>query len=98
GANDVGIALLDGHGFEQVETLALRDAFDDVNQDDVGKFFCRDPVCGRRADIPGTYNAYFLAHDKPFLVLATDLHGLARINRTKIRTSFFSSFVPGLSV
>src|SRR5439155_1759746 len=38
-ATDVGVALLDGHGFEQVESFALRDAFDDVNQDYVGEFF-----------------------------------------------------------
>ena len=35
-ADDVGIALLDRHGLEQVETLSLRDAFDDVDEDDVG--------------------------------------------------------------
>jgi hypothetical protein len=30
-AEDVGVALLDWHGFEQVESFALRDAFDDVD-------------------------------------------------------------------
>ncbi len=36
GAENCGIALLDRHGFKQVETFALRDAFDDVDEDDIG--------------------------------------------------------------
>ena len=63
GADDVRIALLDGHGFEQVEAFALRHAFDDVDEDDVGEFFRSDPVSGGRANITRTYDAYFLAHD-----------------------------------
>ena len=35
-AEDVGVALLDGHRFEQVEGFALRHAFDDVDEDHVG--------------------------------------------------------------
>ena len=35
GASDVGVALFDGHGFEQVEALALRHTLDDVDEDDV---------------------------------------------------------------
>src|SRR6266852_6641548 len=34
-ANDVGIALLDRHGLEQVETLSLGNTLDDVDEDDV---------------------------------------------------------------
>ncbi len=49
GAADVGIALLDRHGLEQIEPLALRYAFDDVDQDYIGEFFGSDPVGGRRA-------------------------------------------------
>ena len=36
GAGNVGVALLDGHGFEQIKAFALWDAFDDVDQNDVG--------------------------------------------------------------
>ena len=46
GADDMGIAFLDGHRFQQIEAFALRHAFDDVDQDDVGQFFGRDPVGG----------------------------------------------------
>ena len=49
GAADVGVALLDGHGFEQIESFALRDAFDDVDENDVGEFLGGDPVGGRCA-------------------------------------------------
>ena len=63
GADDVGVALLDGHGFEQVEALALRHAFDDVDENDVGEFLRGDPVGGGCAHVSGTYDAYFLAHD-----------------------------------
>src|SRR6185437_3537669 len=49
GAGDMRIALFDGHGFEQVESFALRHAFDDVNEDDVGEFLGGDPVRGGRA-------------------------------------------------
>ena len=49
GAGDVGVALLDGHGLEQVESFALRDAFDDVDENDVGEFLGGDPVSGRGA-------------------------------------------------
>ena len=62
GAGDVHVALLDGHGFEQVERLALRHAFDDVDQHDVGQFLGRDPVCGSGAHVAGAYDADFLPH------------------------------------
>ena len=51
GADHVGVPLFDRHGFEQVESLALRDAFDDVNQDDVGEFLRRDPMGSSSAHI-----------------------------------------------
>src|SRR5258708_22674708 len=47
-ADDVGIALLDRHGFEQVETLSLRDAFHDVAEHDVAQFFGADPLSRAR--------------------------------------------------
>ena len=51
GAADVGVAFLDGHGFEQIESFALRHAFDDVDQYDVGEFLGGDPVGGRGAHV-----------------------------------------------
>ena len=62
GAGDVGVALLDGHGFEQIQTLALRDAFDDVDQNDIGQFLGGDPMGGCGAYVSGTYDRYFLSH------------------------------------
>src|SRR5579864_5085962 len=62
GARDVGIALLDGHGFEQVEAFALRHAFNDVDQNDVGEFFGSNPVSGSCAHVAGAYDGDFLAH------------------------------------
>src|SRR5208337_4019441 len=37
GAENGGIALLDRHGLEQVETFSLGDAFHDVDEDDIGE-------------------------------------------------------------
>ena len=51
GAADVGVAFLDGHGFEQIESLALGHALDDVDEYDVGQFLGGDPVSGRCAHI-----------------------------------------------
>ena len=39
GAENVGIALLDRHGFKQIKALALRHALDDINEDDISEFF-----------------------------------------------------------
>ena len=66
GAEDGGIALLDGHGLEQVETLALGDAFHDVDEDDVGEFLRCDPMSGGGAHVSGTYYRYFISHEVPF--------------------------------
>ncbi len=63
GAGDVGIALLDGHGFEQIQTFALRHAFDDVDQNDIRQFFGRDPVGSGRSYVAGTYDGHFLSHE-----------------------------------
>ena len=59
-ADDVHVALLDRHGFEQVERLALRDAFRDIDQDDVRQFLRGDPVGGGRAYIACSTMVTFL--------------------------------------
>ena len=51
------IALLDRHGFQQVQRLALRHAFHDVDQHHVGQFLRSNPVCGRGAHIARADNA-----------------------------------------
>src|SRR6185312_1625782 len=67
GAEDVGIALLDGHSFEQVERFALRHTFDDIDQNYVGEFFGSDPMGGGGANVARTYDAYLLTHEFSFL-------------------------------
>src|SRR5207249_960064 len=62
-ADDAGVALLDRHGFEQVEAFALGYAFDDVDENDVGEFLGGDPVGGGGADVAGTYDGDFGAHE-----------------------------------
>ena len=62
GAEHVGIALLDGHGLEQIESFALRNAFDDVDEDDVSEFLGGDPMGCRGAHVAGTYDGNFLTH------------------------------------
>ena len=57
------VALLDRHGFEQVEGFALGDSFDNIDQDHVGQFLGSDPMCRGGAHVAGAYNAYFLTHD-----------------------------------
>ena len=72
-ADDVHVALLDRHGLEQVERLALRNAFHDVDQNDVGQFLGCNPVRRGRAHVSRTYDGYFLSHDLSFApVLSTE--------------------------
>src|ERR1700685_3889425 len=63
GAGNVGIALLDGHSFEPIQALALRNAFNDVDEHYVGELFGSDPVSRGCAYISRTYDRYFLAHE-----------------------------------
>ena len=65
GAEHVRIALLDGHGFEQIQSLALRHAFYDIDQDNIGKFLGGDPMGGCSAYVSSTYDGYFFAHSIP---------------------------------
>ena len=44
GADHIGVAFLDRHGFQQVQTFALGHAFNDVDQYDIREFFGSDPV------------------------------------------------------
>ena len=50
---DLGVEAFDRRGFGEVERLALRDAFDDVEQHDVAQFLQADEVGERAADLAG---------------------------------------------
>ena len=62
GATHCRIALFDGHGLQQIEAFALRHAFDNIDEHNIGQFFAGDPVSGGSADIAGAHNGDFLAH------------------------------------
>ena len=62
------VALLDRHGFKQVQRLALRHAFNNVDQYHVGQFLGRNPVRSRGAHVAGANNTYFLSHDSSLLL------------------------------
>jgi hypothetical protein len=51
-----------GMSLKQVERLALRNAFDYVDQHHIGQFLGHDPVRGRGAYVACAHNAYFLTH------------------------------------
>ncbi len=60
GAGDGHVALLDGHGFQQVQRLALRHAFDHVDQDHIGQFLGRNPVRAVAPTLPApTIETFF---------------------------------------
>ena len=61
-AGHMDVALLDGHGFQQIQSLALRHAFHHVDQHHIGQFLGCNPVCCRGAHVAGTYYANFLSH------------------------------------
>ena len=52
-ADDPGVVTDDGRGFGEVEALALWQAIDDVDEDDVGEPGLGDPLGGGGADIAG---------------------------------------------
>ena len=93
-ADDVHIALLDRHGFEQVERFALGHAFDNIDQHHVGQFLGGNPVCGRGADVAGADNGYFLTHDSPLIDQSSQFEFTvitrisARRTRLELRTAF----------
>ena len=47
-----GVAAGDGARFEDVERLALREAIDDVHEDDIGVTLVEDSLGGSRSDVP----------------------------------------------
>ena len=53
GAGELGVETIDRRGFGDVERLALRDAFHDVEHHDVAEFLEADEVGERAADLAG---------------------------------------------
>jgi hypothetical protein len=53
GALEAGVEAVDGGGLGDVERLALRDAFGDVEQHDVAEFLQRGQMGERAPDLPG---------------------------------------------
>src|SRR5579875_3069614 len=62
---DLAVALFNGHSLEQVESLALRDSLDDVDQHHIREFLRRDPVGGCRPNISRSYDRYLFPHTSP---------------------------------
>ena len=62
GAGDHDVVAVDRAGLQKVEAFSLRDAFDDVDEDHIGKFLAGDPHGTIRADITGAYYGDFLSH------------------------------------
>ncbi len=52
-ADDLGVKILDRRGLGDIERLALRHAFDDVEQHDVAEFLQSDEQRQRAANLPG---------------------------------------------
>ena len=63
GARDADVVAFDRAGFEQVESLALRNAFHDVHQHDVGQFLVGDAQGAIRADVAGAHYSDFFSQD-----------------------------------
>jgi hypothetical protein len=74
-AKNVGIPLLNGHGFQQIQTFALRHAVNDVDEHDIGEFFGGNPVSCCRAHVSRTDNRYFPTHESPFDYRRNPCHG-----------------------
>ena len=62
GAENGRVAAFDGHGLQQVQSLALRNAFHDVDQDDIGQFCGGDPMSRSGPHVASAHNSNFLAH------------------------------------
>ena len=61
-AGDVRLVADDGAGLVEVERLALRQALDDVDQDDVRVVALGESLRGRRAYVACAYHCDFLSH------------------------------------
>jgi hypothetical protein len=60
---DADIDAEHGRRLQHVERLAGRDAFQNIDDDHVGKFQLRQPSRTARPNVAGAYNGDFLSHD-----------------------------------
>ena len=60
-ARELGVEALDRAGFGEIERLALRNAVDDVEQDDVAQLLHRREMSQRAADLSGSDQCDLLA-------------------------------------
>ena len=70
GAGDRDVVALDRPGLQQVEPLALRNAFDHVHQNDIGQFLIRDAQRAIGADVSGAYNRNFFSQRNALLEIS----------------------------
>jgi hypothetical protein len=66
GAYNEGVASFDRHRLEQVQSLALRDAFDDIDQNHIGQLCGCNPMSRSGPHVASAYDSYFLAHAASF--------------------------------
>ena len=62
GSGNPHIIAFDRRGFQHVEALALRNAFDDIDQHHVGKLFCGDLLRRVGAHVARANDCYFPSH------------------------------------
>ena len=62
------VVALDGSGLEQVQSLALRDALQDVDHDHVGELLVRQAMGHRCAHVPRANHGHFSAHESSALL------------------------------
>src|SRR5258706_14788396 len=72
------IPLLNWHGFEEVQRIALRHALDDNDEHYIGEFLGGNPVGSGRTYVSRSDNRYFLVDEDPFKVIAKSLPRGAR--------------------
>jgi hypothetical protein len=53
--------MLHGAGLEQIEPFALRDAFGDVDENDIAQFLLGGPDGTIRANVAGADDGYFIS-------------------------------------
>ena len=68
-SDELYVKAVDRRGLCKIERLALRRALDDIDQNDVGELFARDPMCSRRTDISGADDGNFISSNHYVLSL-----------------------------
>ena len=82
GPDDPRIVADDRGGLGQVEGLALGQAFDDIDQDDVGQTGLSDSLRGRGADVAGSDDGHLMAAHPLVLLVCQSTRGPAPRTRS----------------